>query len=217
MTTGHLRIRDGQTVVFIGDSITDCGRSGPAAPLGDGYVRDVAGLIAARYPRRRITVHNRGVAGQAVNQLQARWAEDVLRLKPDWLSVLVGINDCHRELFFVPDEKIPPEQFRRMYREVLTRTRRRSKAKLVLMDPFYATTDADPTSRGGRVLRKLPEYVEVVASLAEEFGAVRVRLHELVQEHLKYRPAEALAADAVHPTAAGHLLIAHAWLTAVGW
>ena len=73
----------GQKIVFIGDSITDCGRCGRAAPYGDGYVSLVRNLVLARYPHLGLTVVNRGVAGDTTRELAARWQRDVLAERPD--------------------------------------------------------------------------------------------------------------------------------------
>ncbi|HUU22216.1 MAG TPA: SGNH/GDSL hydrolase family protein [Phycisphaerae bacterium] len=221
MTTSNaFQIRDGQTVVFIGDSITDCGRQGAAAPYGGGYVQFAIDLIQARYPQRAVRFHNAGVDGHATSDLEARWADDVLARRPDWLSVLVGINDCHRFLFSAESQKdpIPVEEYRRTYAVLLARTRSEVPAvRFCLMDPFYVAADADPNTCQGKVLAALPAYIQVVRELAEEFGALHVPLHDLFQNQLTYRSAETLAGDAVHPTRAGHLLIAQAWLAAMGW
>ena len=116
-------IQDGQTVVFIGDSITDCGRRDVAAPLGNGYVKMVVDLIAAKYPKRKITFFNKGISGDVAPGLRDRWTDDVLTHNPDWVSVLIGINDLHRQ--FCPDTQlhIPPKKYRQAYGQFLERTR----------------------------------------------------------------------------------------------
>jgi len=89
----ELAVKDGETIVFAGDSITDCGRRGEYAPLGNGYVHMFNCLILAKYPERRIRVVNVGIGGNTVLDLRNRWEDDVLSLEPDWVSVLIGIND----------------------------------------------------------------------------------------------------------------------------
>ena len=87
---------------MIGDSVTDCERLRPIGEglfdaLGRGYVSMVDGLLMARYPAHRIRVVNMGVSGNTVRDLQKRWQTDVMDLKPDWLSVCIGINDVWRQ------------------------------------------------------------------------------------------------------------------------
>ena len=175
MTTSNaFQIRDGQTVVFIGDSITDCGRRETARPFGQGYVQNIIDLIAARYPGRRIQVVNKGIGGQTTDELAARWADDVLAQEPDWVSIMIGINDVHRFLFHPDEVKVPPDRYRANYLQMLARTRRQTRAKLVLMDPFYASRETEADARRGLVLRWLPKYIGTVREMARKFKTVRV-------------------------------------------
>lgn len=210
-------VRSGQTVLFIGDSITDCGRREAFFPYGEGYVQHIIDLIAAKYPGRRIRFINKAIGGQTTCELRDRWADDVLECRPDWVSLLVGINDCHRMLFHPPEMKVPPEAFSENYLYILSRTREQTRARIVLMDPFYASREADADSHRGTVLRTLPKYIRTVREMARKFNAVHVPLHDIFRRHLRYRLADSLTPDAVHPTKAGHLLIAHEWLDAMGW
>src|SRR6056300_842528 len=94
-----MKLATGDTLVMIGDSITDCGRGRPVGQkgtLGNGYAKEVWALLHAVYPERKIRVLNTGVSGQRVPDLAARWQEDVLDLKPDWVSIMIGINDVWR-------------------------------------------------------------------------------------------------------------------------
>jgi lysophospholipase L1-like esterase len=218
MTQGSdgLAIQDGQTVVFIGDSITDCGRRAQAAPLGEGYVSMAVALVAARYGDRRITFINEGIGGDVATGLRDRWADDVLVHRPDWVSVLVGINDLHRTLRSDP-AAVPPELYRQAYDHFLQRTADQTSAKLILMDPFYMSRETSPHSMRSKVLELLPQYHAVVADVAGKYGAAHVQLHEAFQRVLKHHPADFVCPEPVHPNATGHLVIAHEWLKAVGW
>ena len=209
-------IQDGQTVVFIGDSITDTGRRGPEFPYGHGYVRKIIDLITAKYPERAITFYNRGISGNVIADLHERWADDAINLKPDWLSVLVGINDLHRRFKDDKVESFPPT-YRKLYTECLERAVEQTNARLVLMDPFYISVESSATSARRQVLDLLPKYIRVVHEMAREFGAINVPLHDIFQQQLRHRPADVFCPEPVHPNAAGHLVIAHALLAAVGW
>ncbi len=210
------RLSDGQVVVFIGDSITDCGRRDIAQPLGNGYVKFIAELIAIRYPPLNVRIINKGISGNTVADLRDRWHDDVLTIKPDWLSVLIGINDVHRTLTGDPTA-VPPNRYEELYRQCLELTMERTNAQVVLMEPFYISTDIETDSWRTKVLKALKEYQAIVRQLADEFNAVFVPLHELFQEQLRYRHADAFCPEPVHPNQFGHLLIAHAWLKAMGW
>ena len=162
------KVRSGETFLFIGDSITDCGRRDEFAPLGNGYVRQVVDLVTARYPERDIRFINTGVGGNNVLDLQARWAEDVLRHSPGWLSVKIGINDIHQTQR--GGNNIPPPVFEEAYRDILTRAREHCDPKMMLIDPFYISTDRSGASFESTILAGLAEYIAVVHRLAEEFG-----------------------------------------------
>ena len=94
-----LLFRPNQKVVFIGDSITDCGRRGePNAPYGAGYMAMVRNFLIARYPGLNLAFENRGISGNTIRDLKARWEEDVIAEQPGVLSVMIGINDVWRIL-----------------------------------------------------------------------------------------------------------------------
>ena len=210
-------IQDGQTVVFIGDSITDCNRRDVAAPLGDGYAKMVVDLITAKYPSRQINFLNKGIGGDVATGLRDRWADDVLTHNPDWVSVMVGINDlCTR---FYPDTQaqVPPEKYREAYSQFLSRTREGTKATLVLMDPFYISKESAPNSLRTTVLGALGEYIAIVGEMAQKFDALHVATHDVFQRQLEYRPSDTFCPEPIHPNATGHMVIANAWLEALGW
>lgn len=209
-------LQDGQTVVFIGDSITDCGRRDAQAPFGAGYVKLAIDLIAARYPERRLRFYNEGISGNTVQDLRGRWARDVIAHQPDWLFVKIGINDLHRTLDQTP-QAVPPELFEPLYRECLESTRRETAARLVLVDPFYISTETNAATHEGHVLSRLPAYLDAVHRLATEFGALSVRTHQAFQRQLQYRPASDFCPEPVHPSLSGHVVIAHEILKTLAW
>jgi lysophospholipase L1-like esterase len=208
--------QDGEKVVFIGDSITDCGRRGEHAPYGWGYVRFAIDLITARYPERKITYFNEGIGGNTVLDLHNRWETDVIAHNPDWVSVKIGINDLHRTLRG-NGNPVPPERYERLYRECLNMTKERTGAKLILIDPFYISTDVDSGSFETQVLKLLAEYLDIVKRLADEFEAIHIKTHEVFQRHLRYRPRDHFCPEPVHPNPSGHMIIALSLLEALGF
>ncbi|MBI3923430.1 MAG: SGNH/GDSL hydrolase family protein [Armatimonadetes bacterium] len=209
-------LQDGQTVVFIGDSITDCGRRSEQAPYGGGYVKATIDLITAKYPQRKVRYFNEGIGGNTVEDLRNRWHDDVIFHQPDWLTIKIGINDLHRSLGN-PPTALPPDIYERLYREILQATREKTKAQIVLIDPFYLSTDPDPGSFRNQVLKLLPDYLQVVEKLSREFSTLHVRTQEKFMEQLRHRPADVLCPEPVHPYLSGHLVIALGLLEALGW
>ena len=90
-----MKLDTGETILFIGDSITDAGRRAAGAPLGHGHVGLFATLLAIHHPDKAIKVINKGIGGDVVTGLRDHWSDDVIRHRPDWLSIKIGINDAH--------------------------------------------------------------------------------------------------------------------------
>ncbi len=206
------KVANGEKVLFTGDSITAAGRQGEFAPYGRGYASKVIELVTARYPDRRIAWVNTGIGGHAVRQLWPRWEADAVAHQPDWLSVMVGINDVHRFLNSEPQNKIDVAEYEDTYRKTLTAAHEKTSARLVLMESFYLSTDPQHIS-----MRTLAQYLDVVHRLAEEFDALLVPVHQDFQKALAVRPPEAWSEDNVHPFPVGHALIALSWLRVMGW
>jgi lysophospholipase L1-like esterase len=210
-----MKIAAGQTILFTGDSITDCGRGRPVGEngrLGDGYVSFVDRLLSASYPQTHITILNTGISGNRVIDLEKRWQKDIRRLKPDWLSVMIGINDVWRQ-FDRPHEpeQVNIERFEDVYRKLLGQTRSELDG-LVLMTPYFIETNLDDPMRV-----QMDAYGKVVRQLATEFDAIFVDVQAAFDAYLLHRASQSLCDDRVHPNATGHMIIAIAFLTAIGF
>ena len=210
-------MRPRSRLVMIGDSITDSGRSpaGEGSPMaiGDGYVRYVDALLGVGYPAHSIRVTNMGIGGNTVRHLAARWQHDVLQLKPDWLSIMIGINDVwrHFDQPRQPEQHVPLDEYQQTL-DHLAKTTLPSLAGLVLMTPFYIEPNRDDAMR-----RQMDAYGAVVKQLASSYGAIFVDTQAAFDRLLeRYYPA-VLALDRVHPNHIGHMAIARAFLDAVGF
>ena len=200
-------------MLFIGDSITDCGRRGDHAPLGSGYVKKVTELITAKYPERRIEYVNKGIGGDIVEGLEARWDTDVIAEKPDWLSVKIGINNASRQLGAdIPNETYLPE-WEMCYRRILTRAKDELGAGLFIFETFYIEEDV-PQPRPLDV----DAYNEIIHRLADEFNARLIRTNEAFDRAVVARPGALWTTqDGVHPNPEGHTLMALEFLKQAGW
>ena len=204
-----------QTLLFIGDSITDCGREYPVGQrwnsLGGGYVSFVDSIMGAVIPETPITVLNTGISGNRVTDLEARWQSDVLDLEPNWLSVMIGINDVWRQFDSEPGtEQVEPEQYELVYRSVLAKTRLQLDG-LVLMTPYFLETNREDPMR-----LKMDAYGTITKKLAVEFDAIFVDTQATFDHYLAHQPTESLCADRVHPNGLGHMILARAFLNALG-
>ena len=210
-----MKLVNGQTVVFTGDSITDCGRGRPVGSrggLGEGYVAFVDSLLAAWYPQEPIRVLNTGISGNRVIDLVSRVPGEVRDLKPDWLSIMIGINDVWRQFdnALAPDQ-VTMERYETTFRGLLTEIRPDLKG-LVLMSPYYLEAAKDDPMRS-----RMDAYGQVVRALSAEFDAVFVDVQGAFDAYLSRRPTQSLCGDRVHPNKTGHMIIAKAFLDAVGF
>jgi lysophospholipase L1-like esterase len=206
-----MMIAEKSTVLFQGDSITDAGRSRENdAALGGGYPNAVAAWFGAMYPSLGVRFLNRGISGNRAKDLRARWDADCIDLKPDVVSILIGINDTWRA--FDRDDPTTAEVYAEDYRHILTRVRDELGAKLVILEPFVLPHPAD--RKGWRV--DLDPKIQVARELASEFGATYIPLDGLLAAACTQAPPAFWAADGVHPTQVGHAFIARQWLQAVG-
>ena len=206
---GDFVLKDGQTMLFIGDSITDCGRRGDGAPLGGGYVRLFTELATAARPDRDIQYINKGIGGNRITHLKERWNDDVFENAPDRLSIKIGINDLHSVLRSAEDP-VSPELFEEIYEELLTATSEKLGCPVTLLTPFYISTDTTRDTFRRKVLDFLPEYIAVVEKMSERHDTALIHLHDIFQAHLKHRDAETFCPEPVHPNRAGHMVIAKA-------
>ncbi|KAA8997188.1 SGNH/GDSL hydrolase family protein [Paenibacillus spiritus] len=204
------------TLLFIGDSITDGNRgrnNDPNHILGHGFVFMIAGRLGLELGGEAPLVVNRGVSGDRASDLYGRWNEDCLAVKPDIVSILVGVNDALAVV--AGDDRGASDRFERAYGHLLEETRLAlPQARIVLCEPFTLRTPATE-DRWAAWEPKMAEYRRTVRSLADRHRAVFVPLQDLFDAACSRGPAEFWLWDGVHPTAAGHELIARRWMDRV--
>jgi lysophospholipase L1-like esterase len=210
-----IKLHSNQTILFIGDSITDADRDRPAyRPFGFGYVHFVANTLLAKYPELHISIINAGISGNSIRNLKQRWEKDCISFKPDILSVLIGVNDIWRQ-YSTPD-KLPravyEEEYERTYHQLLSQAKQHLNCQLILMEPFMFCDD-----QNNEMLKSLRRYVNIVERFAEEFGAVLVPLQSEIDKQIKLVPPEKWSSDSVHPYVWAHAWIAQRWLQATGF
>ena len=205
----------GSVILFQGDSITDAGRkkdvldANNGKALGNGYPALAAGELLGAYPEAELKVFNRGISGNKVPDLAARWDADAIDLKPDILSILVGVNDLWHKFAFNTNYKGTVETYESGYRELLERTQKAlPKTRIVICEPFTTRTSDD--------FKPLAGYRAAAAKLAGEMKLTFVPFQSAFDNALKAAPAEFWLWDGVHPSPAGHALMVQAWREAVG-
>lgn len=199
-------------ILFQGDSITDAGRRESADGLGGGYVAQIQGLLAAHCPAQGYRILNRGVGGDRTAELLARWQVDCLDLKPDVLSIMIGVNDVWRKAGEWNGQKhIPLPEFTQNLTRLVDLAQGAGVRNLVLVSPTSIEKEND-----GELNRLLADYAAFVKELAAARGAVYVPARDtLLRLRATYKDV-VWTPDGCHPSAAGHAVLAHEWLTAVG-
>ena len=206
-----VQLTPNDTLLFFGDSITDAGRDrANLALLGGGYVSHIHARLGHALASPALRVINQGCSGHRIYDLEARLETDLLAHKPSVVTLLIGINDVWRR--FDNNLVSAPDEFLASYRRVLTRIRAELKPRLVLMEPFLLPVPAD--RRAWR--EDLDPKITIVRDLAVEFGADLIPLDGQFAAAATRAPAAYWLPDGVHPSAAGHSLIAAAWLTNAG-
>jgi lysophospholipase L1-like esterase len=216
MATSGLKIESGSKLLFIGDSITDAGRARPVgeSPFGGhgtGYVNIIAGLLGVVHPEHKLRILNLGQSGDTVLDLKRRWETDVLELKPDWLSVMIGANDVWRQFDcpLLTELHVNLVTYEQTLEELITTTKPSLKG-LIMMTPFYIEPHKTDEMRF-----KMDGYGAAVKRIAERHEAIFVDVQGAFDTVLKHCYPAAIAWDRVHPNQVGNTIIAKAFLDAI--
>ncbi|OUS77277.1 GDSL family lipase [Paenibacillus sp. MY03] len=206
-------------LVMIGDSITDCDRvrpigEGKGDTLGHGYVSHINALIEATYPLHEIRIVNMGISGNTVRELKQRWQSDVLDLSPNWLSVMIGINDVMRHFNrrHLREMHISVQEYENTLDELISSAKRSTVEGVILMTPFFIEQNSSDR------LREMTDiYGKVVKRIALRHDAILVDVQQAFDRYLEHHYSLEIASDRVHPTQTGNMIIARAWLQALGY
>ena len=206
------------TVLFIGDSISDYDR---ARPVGEGlfnawgqsYVACAGALLSCMYPELGLRIINMGISGNQVRDLKDRWQTDVFDLKPDWVSVLIGINDVWRQFDSpqMPETHVSPEEYEATYEALIQETLPRVKG-MILMTPYYMEPNQQDPMRA-----RMDQYGAIVKKLAQKYDLTLVDLQAGWDHLFQYMHSTNIAWDRVHPNQTGCMYIAKQFLAAVGF
>ncbi|MCU0472708.1 MAG: SGNH/GDSL hydrolase family protein [Bacteroidales bacterium] len=207
----------GQTILFQGDSITDSSRNkedngyNNARALGSGYAMLAGAALLEKYASHELKIYNKGISGNKVYQLAERWDMDCLEIKPDVLSILIGVNDIWHK--YKKDYKGTIEIYRNDYIALLERTKKvLPDVKLIIGEPFAIKNGSAVEDKW---YPEFYEYQKAAREIAANFGGVFIPYQAIYDEAGKRAPGTFWTADGVHPTLAGAQLMAEAWLTVI--
>ena len=203
-------------ILFQGDSITDAGRDREIGEpnnchaLGRGYANHIASRLLRQRPADQLAFYNRGVSGNRIVDLYARWKVDALHLLPDLISILIGVNDTWHE--FAAQNGVEVDRYETVYRMLLEYTKHQlPNVQLVLCEPFVLPCGVVQEAW----VAEMRERQRVVRELSQEFDARFVPFQSAMDKHLERAAPEYWATDGVHPTAAGHSVLAECWIETV--
>ena len=221
-----------KTILFQGDSITDCGRIREesdsaltqfykklhkSTALGNGYPAKITAQLQKEFPGSYRYI-NRGVSGDTILNIYARIVRDIINIKPDYMSLLIGVNDVWRGID--NDYGTGKERFEKVYDIVLSELREElPDMKIMIMEPFLleGTASVSTPERPDRydIFKKgVDEAAETARKIAEKYDCKFIEIQKHLDEVAKVKGSSYLSADGVHPSDAGHELIKNEWLKA---
>jgi lysophospholipase L1-like esterase len=217
-----IQLEQGATVLLQGDSITDAARDksieepNNVKALGRGYAQLIGYHLLSKYPEKNLKVYNRGISGNKVPDLDARWDRDCIQLKPDVLSIMIGVNDYWHTVAFGSKYQGTVETYETGFKALLQRTKDAlPETQIVICEPFVVRA-ADGSTRADW----FPEFDhrrEKARAAADSIGAIYVQFQQMFDAAVAAGyPHQDLAGDAIHPTTHGHGLMASRWLGDTG-
>ena len=210
----------GDKIVFAGDSVTDAGRKQPIAEaehdwLGRGYVRVIESLLGAVYPDVPLRIVNVGTSGNNSRDLLARFERDVTSQNPQWVSILIGINDVWRifDTPAIPENTVSTHEYKKNLIAMIEAARALDSLKgIILCTPYYMEPNESDLMRA-----EMDIYSEIVRELAKDYGCILVDFQELLAKYCTVRHSSFLAWDRVHPNQRGATLLAREFLSHCGF
>jgi lysophospholipase L1-like esterase len=206
-----------KVILFQGDSITDAGRNkedngiNNQRVLGAGYAMLTAAKLLVDYAPLNLKIYNRGISGNKVYQLAERWDKDCLDLKPDVLSILIGVNDFWHKIN--GQYNGTPEIYRNDYTALLERTKKALPTlKLIICEPF-AVSGVKAVDE--KWFPEFYEYQKIAREIADKFGASFIPFQKVYDEAQKKAPGSYWTGDGVHASLAGAALMSEVWMSAV--
>jgi lysophospholipase L1-like esterase len=212
-----IRINTNDVILFQGDSITDWGRDYKSTTpnttniIGPGYPIMVSGNLLLNNPQKNLQIYNRGIGGQKSVDLLKRWDADCIAIKPNVLSILVGVNDFWHRLTFGYDGTI--DTYIAAYKKLLEETKQAlPDVKLIIGEPFAVK---GVTAVDDKWYPEFDNYRQAARDLASQYNAVFIPYQSIYDKALEVAPGSYWTIDGVHPSVAGEALMARAWLEVI--
>jgi lysophospholipase L1-like esterase len=200
-------------IVFAGDSVTDMGSTNPVGEglfdnVGRSYVRVIENMLAVYYPEIKIRVTNSGISGNTSRDLLQRFDRDVVDLKPNWVSICIGINDVWRQFDSpaIVDSHVLPDEYESNVEAMIQKVKDRVKG-IFILSPYIIEPNTEDMMR-----KRMDEYVHICRRLAEKYNCIDVDFQKSYEDYCKIRHSSYIAWDRIHPNQIGATLMARAFL-----
>ncbi len=205
-------------IVFAGDSVTDMGSKIPVGEglfenLGKSYVREIENLLSVCYPDVNLRITNSGISGNTSRDLLNRFQRDVLDLKPDWVSICIGINDVWRQ-FDTPaiiSDQVMPDEYENNVKEMILSVKDNVKG-IFIATPYYIEPNSCDKMR-----HRMNEYVEICINLAKKYDCKLINFQKMYEDYCSFQHSSRIAWDRVHPNQIGAVLMAREFLKQCGF
>lgn len=199
-----------KTILFQGDSITDVFRDWDnGEDLGKGYPLFVSSKLGYEMPGQ-FKFYNRGRSGDRIVDVYARIKADIINLKPDFMSILIGVNDVWQE--YLEGNGVSAEKFEKIYCMIIEEVKQElPNCEIMIMAPFLLKGEATE-EKWDEFFAEVKNRAKIAKKVAEKYGLKFVALQDKFDEAQKKMPQPYWAYDGVHPTHNGHALIQKAWL-----
>ncbi|WP_295650634.1 SGNH/GDSL hydrolase family protein [uncultured Mucilaginibacter sp.] len=211
--TRKIKLEKDDVILFQGDSITDAGRdkatltANTLKALGTGYAFLTTADLLNKNPDKNLSIYNRGISGNKVYQLADRWDVDCLSLKPNVMSIMIGVNDFWHTLTNGYTGTV--EVYKNDYIKLLDRTKAAlPDIKLIILEPYFVNGIRPEEAKWHPTF---DSYQQVAREIAEKYQATLIPLQSMFDEAVKQAPPKYWTPDGVHPSMAGASLISHAW------
>lgn len=205
-------------IVFAGDSVTDMGSTSPVGEglfdnVGRSYVRVIENMLSAYYPEVFVRVTNSGISGNTSRDLRARFDRDVVDLKPDWVSICIGINDVWRQFDSpaIASSQVMPDEYEKNLEEMILKVKDNVKG-IFILTPYYIEPNKDDKMRA-----RMDEYGKICKKLAEKYNCIFVDFQKMYSDYCTFRHSSYIAWDRVHPNQIGATLMAKTFLEKCGF
>lgn len=199
-----------KTILFQGDSITDANRSRDGEMWkGMGYPLLVTAQLGYEYPNQ-YTCYNRGISGNRVVDLYARMKEDIIKLKPDVMSILIGVNDVWHECD--GQRGVDAEKYFKVYSMLIEEVKAAlPDIQIMILEPF-ALKGTGNEAYWDEFYAEVKKRAAKAKEIAKRYDLTFIPLQDKFEEAAKQAPNEYWLMDGVHPTEAGHALIQNEWM-----